>query len=483
MGQEQRLIDELARKHHSPKRVEQFGAEPVPASLRNTRWYDLFLIVAAFWINPIQLAVTGASITVLGLSFWEAVLSQVLGVSLAYVANLLVGTYGVDYGLPGQVGARFAFGILGSRFVASPLRIIASTYFFAGQTIAGGFALQSLIKALTGATYNVILISVLFALFETIIALIGFESLKLTTRIVLPLKVILMSIMLGYFFTATPVAFHFSHVVAVPAKSSGWVPFALSTSITMGIFLTTVTDAADFCRYTAKRRDIWLGFLPGTILSFAFISFIGAYSTVATGNWNAFAAMASLKPGAVLLSLLVVTVILDNWSINILNLYTAGLSLVNTIPKMGRFWATVAASVFGVLASGLPALVTHIEPFVMALGNLFSPMAAVLLADYLFIRKLKIDLPALYDRRKQYWYVAGFNPIAILTVIMLYFGFRLVPKELIPSLAATIGGMLLYIALMKIATALWPLMREAIKTPDNITYDVALVDEELVTRL
>lgn len=38
------------------------------------------------------------------------------------------------------------------------------------------------------------------------------------------------------------------------------------------------------------------------------------------------------------------------------------------------------------------------------LGNVFSPIAGVLIADYLFIQHMRIDLVALFEANSSYWY-------------------------------------------------------------------------------
>jgi NCS1 family nucleobase:cation symporter-1 len=44
----------------------------------------------------------------------------------------------------------------------------------------------------------------------------------------------------------------------------------------------------------------------------------------------------------------------DDWTINVLNLYSGGLSLSNMFERLGRFWTTLIASVLGVALCGVP---------------------------------------------------------------------------------------------------------------------------------
>jgi len=49
---------------------------------------------------------------------------------------------------------------------------------------------------------------------------------------------------------------------------------------------------------------------------------------------------------------------------------------------------------------------------------LFAPLAGVLMADYLFIRRGVIDVPALYQPHSGYWYWKGANLIAVAWVFI-----------------------------------------------------------------
>ena len=51
--------------------------------------------------------------------------------------------------------------------------------------------------------------------------------------------------------------------------------------------------------------------------------------------------------------------------------------------------------------------------YVGMLGNVFAPIAGVLIADYIFVKRMKIDLVALFEPNGPYWYWKGVNPVAV----------------------------------------------------------------------
>ena len=90
-----KLESQLAQHYRQPKGVEQYGIEAVPEQQRTVRWYDLFSIILNFLVNPGTILV-GALAVVSGLSFWAAVVSLVLGISIAFGAYIIMATVGVD---------------------------------------------------------------------------------------------------------------------------------------------------------------------------------------------------------------------------------------------------------------------------------------------------------------------------------------------------------------------------------------------------
>src|SRR5262249_61459496 len=79
-----------------------------------------------------------------------AIGAMVLGQALAFAALVVAAEPGVDDGVPGQVAMRATFGFWGARILPSPYRVVASTYWFAAQALAGALGLQAVIEAMTG---------------------------------------------------------------------------------------------------------------------------------------------------------------------------------------------------------------------------------------------------------------------------------------------------------------------------------------------
>ena len=126
--------------------VEEYGVEPIPAELRTVGWRDLFAINFTFFLNPVMY-VLGA-LAVVGRRAAALVGDRGDGARPGARLRLLVpiAQAGVDYGLPGQVAMRATLGFWGARPLSSPYRVVAATYWFAAQALAGALGIQAIVS-------------------------------------------------------------------------------------------------------------------------------------------------------------------------------------------------------------------------------------------------------------------------------------------------------------------------------------------------
>ncbi len=414
------LEEKVRHRYHQPRGVEQFGIEPIPNEKRTVRWFDIFAIIFGFSLNPGSIMMGGMAV-VAGLSFKHAVVALTGGTMLAMVFYVIMATVGCDHGIPGQVATRMTYGLRGAKYVPSFLRTIASTYWFAFQTVAGSMAVVAVLRHWTGISYSLVSVSLIFGVLQAVVAVVGYDSLKYLSRVALPFKVVVLSYILILLMTNGNAHFAPSAVFAYPGLPKGnWFVFVTWANAVAAGSLTMVTDAADFCRYTRSRSDMWWGTLGGKFLGEGFACLLGAYGAAATMGkvpnvFDVASGLADVWP-AYLAFLIVIG--LDNWTINVLNLYTGGLSLSNMLERLGRFWTTLIISVLGVSLSALPDVVSGYTSYVGLLGNFFSPITGVLIADYILMKRGRIDLAALFQRNGIYWYWRGFNPVAILWTVV-----------------------------------------------------------------
>jgi NCS1 family nucleobase:cation symporter-1 len=433
--------------------IEEYGVEPIPAELRTTRWPGLFAINFTFFLNPVMYVLGALAVASSGLPLWWAVAAIAIGQAIAYVVMIPIAEVGVDYGLPGQVALRSTLGFWGARVLSSPYRVVAATYWFAAQAIAAGLAIQAVVGAMGGGHVRLVPVALGVAVFQATLAVLGFDVMRWLLRIVLPLSLAFTALLVTLYVTTSDRRFAVGRVFHSPDQHLTWLGFATVVTVIAGSSLTLVTNVADTCRYTPTRRDVRIGLFTSAITAVVIDAFVGGYAAAATGETNPFVAVAALTASKPLLALLLVAIVVQGIAANIVNVYTAGLSLVNTLPVLGRLRATLIVAAAAIALSALPDVVNHAQRWIVHLGNVAAPLAGVVLADYLVLKRRRIDVAALFDRDGPYRYLNGVNVPAFLGVaagIALYYT---LPHDWLKIVWGTAAGGIVYLALNRLQAA------------------------------
>src|SRR6476469_3211739 len=431
--------------------VEEYGVEPIPAELRTTRWRDLFAINFTFFLNPVMYVVGAIAVAGFGLPFWWAILAILVGQALAYAVMVPIAEVGVDYGLTGQVAARATLGFWGARLLSSPYRVIAAIYWFAAQALAAAYAIQAIVQAMGTGKPPLVLLALGVAVFHATLAVLGFDVMRWLLRIVLPLSLAFVAVMIALYASTDDPRFDVGRVFDSPDQHLTWVGFAGAVTLMAGSSLTLVTSVADFCRYTPTRRDVRIGLIASALAAAAVDAFIGGYAAAATGETNPFVAVADLTSSYPLLALLLVAVVVQGISANIGNVYTAGLALVNSIPRLGRLWATIIVAAAAVALSAAPDVIDSAQRWIVHLGNVAAPLAAVMLVDYVVVKRRQIDVAGLFDPNGPYRYLNGINVAAFAAVgsgVALYYTVPQAWLKIAWGLGAAAGVYLLAVGLL-----------------------------------
>ena len=433
--------------------VESYGVEPIPPELRTVGWRDLFAINFTFFLNPVMMVLGALAVLQGGLPLTWAIVAMMLGQALAFAALMVVARPGVDDGLPGQVAMRATFGLLGARALTSPYRVVAATYWFAAQALTAALGVQAIATALGAERPPLVPTALCFALLQAGLAVLGFDVMRWLLRVVLPLSLLGAGLLVGLFLVTDNPAYAFDRVVKSPEEHATWVGFATFVTVMCGSSLTFVTNVADFCRYTPTRRDMQIGLFASAVLSAFVTTFIGGYAAVASGDSNPFVAAASLTSNQLVLGLLLAVILVQTLAANLTNVYTAGMSLVNSVPRLGRLRATVIAGVVAVVLSAFPSFIEEAQSWITHLGNVAAPITGVVLADYLVVQRGGVDVEALFDPRGRYRHQAGVDLVALASVAIGVIVYYAVPAELVKVVWGAGAAALVFLVVPAIVTS------------------------------
>ncbi|MCA9708451.1 MAG: NCS1 family nucleobase:cation symporter-1 [Myxococcales bacterium] len=420
-----------------------------PTTAAERHWSVLNM--ASLWIGMVVCVPTytlAASLIKEGMSWWQAVMTIMLGNVIVLVPMVLGGHAGTKYGVPFPVLARASFGVKGAH-IPSLLRALVACGWFGIQTWFGGFAIYQLVNALTGdalvgADLPVLGIDpgeitcfVVFWLLQIVIIHRGVESIRLLETAAAPFLIAIGLLLLGWAYAEA------GGLGAMLSNRGQFGPggaregeflsvFVPSLTAMVGFWATLSLNIPDFTRYAKTQRDQVLGQalgLPTTMTLFAFISVaVTAATTVifadpetgAPGEpiWDPTVLAGRIGGGfTVVLSLLALAV--ATLSTNIAaNVVSPANAMINAAPERVSF------RVGGFVTAGLGLVIFpwkliettggYIFTWLVGYSALLGPIGGILLADYFLLRRTELHLTDLYRHGGRYAYRGGFNPAAIL---------------------------------------------------------------------
>ena len=325
--------------------------------------------------------------------------------------------------------------------------MIAATYWFAAQALAGSLGIQAVVVALGGAKPPLVPVALALAVFHATLAVLGFDVMRYVVRVVLPLSLAFTAVLVALYLTSDDPHYAVGRVFHSPDQHLTWTGFATYVTVMCGASLTLVTNVADLCRYTPTRRDLRIGLFASAVLAVAVTTFVGGYAAAATGELNPFIAVADLTRIDALLVLMLAAIVVQGIAANITNVYTAGLSLVNAVPALGRLGATLAVSVAAIALSAFPGVIEEAQTWIAHLGNVAAPLTGVVLADYLVVKRARVDVEALFDHAGRYRYVSGVNVAALLAVAAGAVVYSALPHAWLKVVWGFAAGAIVYLAL------------------------------------
>ena len=130
-------------------------------------------------------------------------------------------------------------------------------------------------------------------------------------------------------------------------------------------------------------------------IGFMMTALLGGLSASLFKDLNPFVAAGQLTDSSLLLLVITACAMVSMISINLSNAYTGGYSLLNALPSLSRIQSALVFSVAGIILSSFPQLVYNAQEYISYLGILVIPISAIVVADYLVIRKGRISESAL----------------------------------------------------------------------------------------
>lgn len=405
---------------------------PVTLSGKNTGGLGYFNVWIGIGIIIATFAVGGEAAYYCNLK--QIALAAIVGTFVLGCFFCVSSDIGVEHGLsfPVYVGA-----VLGKRGTALPnaLRTIYGPIWFGVQSYFGATAINQIVVIFTGYD-NWLLWFIVFVIIQVINTACGFSAMEKVANIAAP------TIMLIGIYMVIRL-FGLASANGIDAWNSVYSD-ELGAHIAKGnanMILYVMMLALNYWADNACEVETWSRYvktdkgekkllkrnkraIPGYIIALplasGFMIFLGALSTLTTGNFNPIEAISAVTNNPVILVLLLVMIIMAQWSTNaVCNLMPSGVCIVALFRSRIPYWLGVCICGFIGAVIQPWVLVDHIGIFLTITGSLWSTIYGMTIVDFFLIRKRRLNVPDLYrEDGGQYFYANGINPAGIISFIV-----------------------------------------------------------------
>ena len=401
---------------------------PTPPERRTWSTYN----IAALWIGMSVVITTytlASGLMTQGMSWWQAMLTILLGNVIVLVPMILNAHAGTKYGISFPVLCRAAFGVRGAN-VPAMLRAIVACGWFGIQTWIGALALDMLFRAawpawarLPGATW------IAFALFWAIqvaIILRGTEGIKALESWSAPLLLAGGAILLWWGVTnggGLGRVLAESQRLQQPGQRPFWAIFPAALTANVGYWATLSLNIPDFTRYAKSQRSQALGQalgLPTTMTAFAFIGVAVTSATIVIFGepiWDPVVLVSRIGSAGVIVFAALIVLAAQLTTNMAANVVSPSNDFSNLSPRrISYVTGGLITAVLGIammpwkLYSDAAA---YIFTWLLGYSSLMGALGGILIADYWVVRRQRLALPDLFREHGAYSYRGGVNPRAM----------------------------------------------------------------------
>lgn len=341
---------------------------------------------------------------------------------IAYAIMALVGYMGYKVGTTSMGLTRASFGIRGSA-LPSALNAIQFIGWCAANTFIAALSLAYLFQSLFGwdpsNPWVLVVGVVLCSALQILMTLVqGTKSIKIAERVAVFLLIGL-TIWETY---AILKAYPLEEIFAWSPSGSFSLRFGEAMDIMVAFSFGWIPAIAEFTRYTKNKRSAVVAPMIGANVALFWFAIIGMFGAIAnsisTGVFDPNASdpstiVANLGLGWVAFGVL----ILATCTTNCVNIYSAGMSVANMLPKVGEKKALYGTALATLLISLIPVVVSSFYDaftvFLTYVGLIFSPLLAIMIIDFYVVKKRKYDWSQCATVGGIYWYKNGINWVAI----------------------------------------------------------------------
>jgi NCS1 family nucleobase:cation symporter-1 len=406
---------------------------PTPLSRRTWSTYN----IAALWIGMSVVITTytlASGLMTQGMTWWQAMLTILLGNVIVLIPMTLNAHAGTKYGISFPVLCRAAFGTRGAN-VPAMLRAIVACGWFGIQTWIGALAMDTLFRAawpgwasLAGSMW---IAFALFWLIQVAIILRGTEGIKTLESWSAPLLLGGGALLLWWGISngggLTNVLVQ-SQALQQNRFNDFWTIFPAALTANVGYWATLSLNIPDFTRYATSQRSQVLGQalgLPTTMTAFAFIGVAVTSATIVIFGepvWDPVVLVSRIGNAGVIAFAALVVVTAQLTTNMAANVVSPSNDFSNLSPRrISYVTGGLITAVLGIVMMPWKLYAdasAYIFTWLLGYSSLMGALGGILIADYWVVRRQQLSLPDLFRVNGAYSYDNGVNPRAMIALLL-----------------------------------------------------------------
>lgn len=335
-------------------------------------WTYIFLWFGA--AVSIAEILTGGLIAPLG--FKVGLVAILLGHLIGTGIFVLGGIIGTREKVPAITSTSISFGRYGT-YLFSILNVLQLIGWTAVMIRSAANSVNLITKSLWSFD-NILVCSLLIAMLTALwiwFGKVGMKKLNITAVFLL----LVLTVILG--------AIIFRDKTLLSKTGDGSISFGGALELNVIMPLSWLPLIADYTRFAKSEKAAAYGSFLGYFLGSCWMYIIGLGAAIVSNNPDPSSMMLAVNLGMVALGIIVLSTVTTAF----MDVYSAGISFLNIMPKLSERTVGIAMAVIGALvAVAFP--IENYEGFLYAIGSVFAPLFAVLITDYFIIRKnLKVQ--------------------------------------------------------------------------------------------
>lgn len=266
-------------------------------------------------------------------------------------------------------------------------------------------------------------LAILCVVIGTLIAYKGLGAITWTTRILVPLLLLLGVVVVIVGFTSVPFEVIWEYKPKRPDSELNIIPYIISIEANFAFVITLVGGMAEVPRLTKNENSgFWAGVL-GQGLAGSFFVVVGAVMAIAmqhvTGEMidDPTLMMATLSVPALALSSLLL-VAFANIGTQAVGSYIYAVMLKSSFKKASYTLLILILGLYVALLCIWGKIIEYFGSFLTISACVYAPLASLLFTDFFFVRKQKFSIRSAFDLNghNAYRYTRGFNIVGLLCV-------------------------------------------------------------------